>query len=143
MHIFSQPKLGSIGNATNHRQSVCTPCTLGVLCDGAHRVHNFPWAAVDWRPQCIGRVSSHSGKADLNQNFDRPPVQGSQSGQDRPLALYSGRWPHNDARNVYLEMSTAIQTAGTVPRFSAQCVVARPSAMPSPACATVSGLPSW
>src|ERR1039458_1537214 len=65
------------------------------------------------------------------------------TGRDQSLAVYSGRWPHNGARAAYLGMSTAIQTAGTVPRFSAQCVVARPSAIPSPACATVSGLPSW
>jgi len=40
-------------------------------------------------------------------------------------------------------ISTAIQTAGTFPVLSAQCVVARPSANPSPGFATRSGLPSW
>lgn len=40
-------------------------------------------------------------------------------------------------------MSTAIHTAGTFPVFSPQWVVARPSANPSPARITTSGLPSW
>ena len=42
-----------------------------------------------------------------------------------------------------LGMSTAIHTAGTLPVFSPQWVVARPSAKPSPGLATTSGFPSW
>src|SRR5882762_7342809 len=42
-----------------------------------------------------------------------------------------------------LGISTAIHTAGSVPRFSAQWVVALPSAKPSPGRSTTSGLPSW
>ena len=39
-------------------------------------------------------------------------------------------------------MSTAIQTAGTLPLFSPQCVVVRPSANPSPARTVTGPLPS-
>src|SRR5213075_2802238 len=41
-----------------------------------------------------------------------------------------------------LGISTAIHTAATPWRFSAQCVVSLPSAMPSPAFTTRGGLPS-
>jgi hypothetical protein len=43
----------------------------------------------------------------------------------------------------YFGISIAKKTAATLPRFSPQCVVSLPSAMPSPVLNVTSGLPSW
>ena len=80
------------------------------------------------------------------------PTPKAKAGRSRPQSLRrrpstsvaASRGHRSSLASAYgLGMSTAIHTAGTLPVFSPQWVVARPSAKPSPGFATTSGFPSW